>query len=289
MSRLLERAETAMLQRGMTPDTDVARLSDGSLLVEVKRAAANERRAISHLIALLGEVDSRRLYLGEGCSSLFTYCTQVLRLSDDAAYFRMEAARAARSYPVILELLADGALTVTAVRLLRPHLTPENHREVLDAARHRSKRQVEELVARLRPQPAIAASVRKLPAGRPSASPVPLTEHPVELAPPHSTAEQGSNPEPIMLERPTPKPPVVKPLAPNAIKSSSQYQPRRIRSYGRCKICCATACRMAIPPRSSTGRSRCCSSTWSARSLRLRDAHARNSQQVRGRATSRPL
>jgi hypothetical protein len=34
------------------------------------------------LLALLMELDARRLYLGEGCSSLFTYCTQVLHLSE---------------------------------------------------------------------------------------------------------------------------------------------------------------------------------------------------------------
>ena len=54
-------------------------------------------------LALLAEVDARRLYLGEGCSSLFTYCTQVLHLSEHAAYHRIEAARAARQYPVILD------------------------------------------------------------------------------------------------------------------------------------------------------------------------------------------
>jgi hypothetical protein len=56
--------------------------TDAELLAEVSRAAAQERTATAHLIALLGELDARRLYLGEGCCSLFTYCTQVLHLSD---------------------------------------------------------------------------------------------------------------------------------------------------------------------------------------------------------------
>ena len=53
-------------------------------------------RATARLVAALGELDARRLYLGEGYSSLFTYCTQVMRLSEHAAYGRIEAARAAR-------------------------------------------------------------------------------------------------------------------------------------------------------------------------------------------------
>ena len=156
----------------MTTKADIARISDERLLNEVKRAAADERHATAQLIGLLGELDARRLYLGVGCSSLFTYCTQVLQLSEHAAYGRIEAARASRSYPIILDLLADGALTLTAVGLLRSHLTSQNHREVLEAARHRSKREVEELIARLRPQPAVPASVRKLPcAAQPVARP----------------------------------------------------------------------------------------------------------------------
>jgi len=147
----------------MTTKADVARISDERLLVEVRRASADERHATAQLIALLAELDVRRLYLGEGCSSLFTYCRHVLHLSEHAAYGRIEAARASRSYPIILELLAEGALTLTAVGLLRQHLTPENHREVLEAAAHKSKREVEELSARLRPQPAVPTSVRKTP------------------------------------------------------------------------------------------------------------------------------
>ena len=61
-------------------------LSDPELLQEVRRLASQERHAIARLIAALGELDARRLYLGEGCSSLFTYCTQVLHLSEHAAY-----------------------------------------------------------------------------------------------------------------------------------------------------------------------------------------------------------
>jgi hypothetical protein len=67
-----------------------ALLSDAELLNEVKRLTADERQATARLIAALGELDARRLYLGEGCSSLFTYCTQVLHLSEHAAYLRIE-------------------------------------------------------------------------------------------------------------------------------------------------------------------------------------------------------
>lgn len=136
----------------MTPiNMSFADLSDDRLVDVVQRLAATERRATAALIQSLMELDARRLYLGAGCSSLFTYCTRVLHLAEGAAYNRIEAARAARRFPPIIEALADGSLTLTAVRLLTPHLTEDNHLGVLASARHKSKVDVERLVASLNP------------------------------------------------------------------------------------------------------------------------------------------
>src|SRR5512138_1883424 len=74
--------------------------SDQALVSEVSRLAGEERRATAQLVAALAEFDARRLYLPAGCSSMFTYCTQVLHLSEHAAYNRhrrpVPAARATR-------------------------------------------------------------------------------------------------------------------------------------------------------------------------------------------------
>ena len=76
----------------MTPSPSFAcSLSNRDLLAEVERAAKCERQATAHLIALLMEVDSRKLYAGQGYSSLFTYCVQRLHVSEHAAYLRIEA------------------------------------------------------------------------------------------------------------------------------------------------------------------------------------------------------
>ena len=115
------------------------------------------------LIRALMELDARRLYLGEGYSSLFTYCTQALHLAEGAAYNRIETARAASRFPVILEGLEDGSLTLTTVRLLAPHLTVENHASVLTSARHQRKQAIEEIIASLNPKPVVQSLIRKLP------------------------------------------------------------------------------------------------------------------------------
>ena len=142
--------------------------SDRDLLLETERAAARERHATATLLALLAEVDTRRLYLGEGFNSLFQYSTKRLHLSEPAAYGRITAARAARRFPSMLQLVDEGALSLTTIGLLASHLTDDNHASLLEAARHKSKREVELMVAALHPQPDIRASIRMLPVERPA-------------------------------------------------------------------------------------------------------------------------
>ena len=167
----------------MSIESTIAQLSDRDLLAAVSRAAADERHATVELLRLLGELDERRLYLGEGCSSLFTYCTQVLHLSEHAAYHRIEAARAGRRFPRVLALLDQGELTLTTLALLRPHLTDANHDRLLEAARHKTRREVEEQIARLAPKPDARPVVRRLPATVPThdaAPPATLLDVPAE-------------------------------------------------------------------------------------------------------------
>jgi len=103
-------------------------LSDQDLLARIASLASREREASVELVAHLAVLDTRpALYAARSYGSLFGYCTKVLRLSEDAACNRIEAARACRSVPVILDHLASGAMSLTSVRLLRRHLTPENH------------------------------------------------------------------------------------------------------------------------------------------------------------------
>jgi hypothetical protein len=147
--------------------TAAARLSDQELLGRVVRLAGDEREATVELVAHLAELDARRLYLGEGFGSLFTYCTGALRLAEHAAYNRIEAARASRRFPPLLDLLADGSMNLSTVRLLAPHLQTGNFESLVALAKGRSKREVEVLVAHLAPQPDVTASVRKLPAPSP--------------------------------------------------------------------------------------------------------------------------
>jgi hypothetical protein len=184
-------------------------LSDAELLVELTRLAAVERGATVRLIAALAELDARRLYLGEGYSSLFAYCTRVLRLAEGAAYNRIEVARASRRFPVLLTMLERGDLTLTTVRLLAPHLNERNCVDVLLRAKHHCKREVEEIVASLRPKPDAPTVLRKLPDREPH-----LLEN---LNAPFTRCETAALLPTDVLPK-LPAPAVVQPLAPDRYK-----------------------------------------------------------------------
>src|SRR5262249_7408381 len=88
-------------------------LSDQQLIAQVIELAQHERETTASLVAYLAEFGARKLHLGQGCASLFTYCTEVLHLSEHEAYLRITAARLSRRFPVILDKLESGAVNLT--------------------------------------------------------------------------------------------------------------------------------------------------------------------------------
>lgn len=198
---------------GVMNTNSIRSLSDAELLRDIETASARERGATVDLIALLAEVDARRLYLPQGYSSLFTYCTTRLHLSEHAAYGRIEAARTSRKFPRVLDRLGDGSITLTTICLLSNHLTRENHEHLLDAARHKTRREVEQLVAALRPEVDVPPSVRRLPGV--CATAVNMSNSlAIDTTAPSMTSATGElTPKPAPTARPS-VPASVHPLAP---------------------------------------------------------------------------
>ena len=200
-------------------------ISDDELLRRLGDLMHQSRRVEADFVAHIAEVDERRLYAREASPSMFAYCTTVLHLSEAEAYLRIAAARASREHPMLLTMLGDGRLHLTGIAKLAPYLTRENGDALLKRATHRSKRQIEELVAEIAPRPDAPAVMRKLPERRGTALPtpaLPLGPHP--MAP---TLERHQNrvalpelrpdgvPSPVLVPAP---PALVQPLAPARYK-----------------------------------------------------------------------
>src|SRR6266487_924932 len=145
----------------------LSHLSDPELLRGLASLVAQDRVTTATLLAHLAEVDARRLYLPAAYPSMYAYCVHELYLSEDAAYKRITAARAARRFPAIFSALADGRLHLSAVVLLAPYLSLESVDELLAAAAHKTKAEIEELLARRFPRSETMGLVAALAAPRP--------------------------------------------------------------------------------------------------------------------------
>ena len=178
----------------MANSYDLRDLSPDLLLARLTALLARDHQLCADLLAHLAEVDARKLYLDQACSSMFVYCVERLHMSEPTAYKRIEAARVARRFPVIFDRVAAGDLGLTAVTLLAPKLTVDNHLDLLAAAVHRSKRELERLLAARFPRPDIAPDLRKVPEPR-SAAPVSLSSAPASSVSPPSPSPSPPTPE----------------------------------------------------------------------------------------------
>jgi hypothetical protein len=138
-------------------------IPDDELLRRLGELVSHSRRVEADLVAHIGEVDERRLYAREASPSMFAYCTERLHLSEAEAYRRITVARAARKHEVLLAMLRDGRLHLSGIAMLAPLLTRDNRDALLERATHRSKRQIQEIVAELSPRPDAPSVMRKLP------------------------------------------------------------------------------------------------------------------------------
>lgn len=153
------------------------RLSNEELLSTLSATWREEGVLVARTIVMLMEVEDRRLHLELACSSMFDFCTRRLGMSEGEAFRRITAARLAKRFPPVLDAMRKQYVHLSSLVLLRELFTRENVDELLAAAAGKTKRAVQELVAKLAPRPDVPASIRKLPPARafPTATTTPTT------------------------------------------------------------------------------------------------------------------
>lgn len=239
-------------------------LTDTLLIDAVARCVRDERSATVQLVAHLAEMDARSLHLGAGFPSLYQYCLDVLRLSEGATYKRIEVARAVRRFPVVLDRLADGSLSLSTASALARKLTGENHRELIATAAGLGKRAVEEMLARRFPKPDLGTSIR-----RAATAPALPTEVAI-VAPPVVPAGVAA---PVVASDVGSPPPLVQPRSADRYRVAFMASAATVDKLRRAR----DLLRHAVPD-GDPGDARCCWPTSRGRSTptwRSREAHAR--------------
>jgi hypothetical protein len=140
----------------------LSHLSDGELKRELASVTARERSSTALVVAHIEDFETRRLYAPAGFPSMFAYCTRELHYSEQAALKRIRAARAARRFPAAVTALAEGRLHLSAVVLLKPHLTRRNAAELLEAASFKTRAEIEQLLAHRFPKADVPTRLQPL-------------------------------------------------------------------------------------------------------------------------------
>jgi len=141
--------------------------SNQQLLDGAKHLTGRHRTVTAHLVAHLAEIYARKLHVAERFPYLGDYCVKALGMSEDEGHRRAHAAMLAHKYPMILDMLLEGSIHLSTLRIIGKCLTSQNHKKVLDAARGKNRTELEHLAAALDPQPDVPAVLRKLPEPKP--------------------------------------------------------------------------------------------------------------------------
>ncbi len=176
-----------------------ARRLEGLSIPELSQGAEKllsvQRRHTAALIVHLAEISRRKGHLELGYKSLFEYCVIRLRLGKGAVWNRTQIAGISRRFPQILEHLAEGKSSLSSLGVLAAHLSEENVEGLLEQAEGKTKEEVKEIVAALRPKPAAEPMIRRKPAARSLESPQRPSDgaaEPVQLERPFSRVESES-------------------------------------------------------------------------------------------------
>ena len=138
-------------------------LDSAVLAQRLSELVGHERAVLVEFLLHLEEYDRRKAWLEAGYDSLWNYCQRALLLREGPTALRIAAMRVLRRFPVVAEMLREGRLCLSTVRLLDPVLTGENAADVLARAAGKSKLDVERLVVSIQPRPIPREGIRKLP------------------------------------------------------------------------------------------------------------------------------
>ncbi len=146
------------------------------------RLLRREQASMADFLVALAGFDHRRGWEPLGHASLFAFLHVELRLSRNAAFWRLSAARLLQRLPQVIEPLRDGRLCLSTTAELAKVLTEENIGAVMPRYYRLSAREAAEVTAELQPRerPPLRTVVTSLePERRPTAM---VAAPPVEAA-----------------------------------------------------------------------------------------------------------
>ena len=124
------------------------------------RIAITYRKAEIGLLEIICQMDRTKAFYHLGFSSLFSYVTDRLKLSEAVAYNFINVARKSHEVPELKQEIARGKITVSKAKKITPVITQANKTQWLDMAKTISLKKLEKKVAMASPKQAIREEMK---------------------------------------------------------------------------------------------------------------------------------
>lgn len=126
-------------------------LSDQELHQKTLFLRKTEKEAVSKLIDHLREIKRRRLFSDFNCSSLHTYCVNILGYSDGEAWARVKSAELIEEMPHLSLKIETGKLSLTSIAQVKQlfdigDFAIEKKESIVKLAQNKSTREVKKLI-----------------------------------------------------------------------------------------------------------------------------------------------
>jgi hypothetical protein len=180
---------------------NLGQLSDAELLERTSALVLVEHGSVADVVEHLAEIDRRRLYLEHAYPSLYAFCVEHFGYSEDASLKRIRVARLALEFPRVLDELRSGAIQLTGLLMLAPHLNETNAEALLTEARGKKRRQLERLIALWFPRPDVPPSMQLLGVDDAPATTVPSGPTASTIRPEATDSAARPKLEPLSAER----------------------------------------------------------------------------------------
>src|SRR5688572_7885972 len=121
-----------------TSNPSIEQLTDLALLEEFGNLVREDHDRTASLLRHIEAIDRRKLWARLGHPSMFDFLVTRYRMSESTAGKRIGAARTARRFPILFEMIGRGEIHLSGIHRLKTHLTRENHERVLAEAKHKT-------------------------------------------------------------------------------------------------------------------------------------------------------
>lgn len=121
----------------------LSKINNKELLETFSSLVLKERTTTSEVVSYIAELYKRRLYLELGYPSLFVMLTEKYFYSKSAAYRRIQSAKVALLFPIVLEYLNQGRTNLINLSLVESNITKENGEKIISDILDKSKEEVE--------------------------------------------------------------------------------------------------------------------------------------------------